>query len=190
MDGVIRVRHVGGGRKKYAFAVPEALAAHCHRGDELLVETRYGLRIARAVTEVLRGAKAEEQAKKAGGREALRPVVGVIAPVVRQHVREGLYAELADGLRTRSYAEREALREADRPQSAEVEALLAMDGKTMESLNHCCDPLRIVWVGAEAGDNAEADPLRIVGAGTEMEDNAEARCATQTRVGREWGYKK
>lgn len=120
MDGVIRVRHVGGGRKKYAFAVPEALAAHCHRGDELLVETRYGLRIARAVTEVLRGAKAEEQAKKAGGREALRPVVGVIAPVVR-------------------------------------------------------DPLRIVWVGAEAGDNAEADPLRILGAGTETEDNAEAR---------------
>ena len=94
------VRH-DGGRKKYAFAVPEALAAHCHRGDELLVETRYGLRIARAVTEVLRGAKAEEQAKKVGGREVLRPVVGVIAPVVRQHVREGLYAELADGLRTR-----------------------------------------------------------------------------------------
>ena len=100
MDGVILVRH-DGGRKKYAFAVPEALAAHCHRGDELLVETRYGLRIARAVTEVLRGAKAEEQAKKVGGREVLRPVVGVIAPVVRQHVREGLYAELADGLRTR-----------------------------------------------------------------------------------------
>ena len=111
VDGVIRVRHVGGGRKKYAFAVPEALAAHCHRGDELLVETRYGLRIARAVTEVLRGAKAEEQAKKAGGREALRPVVGVIAPVVRQHVREQAFDELVRKLQHQMFAERWVLRE-------------------------------------------------------------------------------
>ena len=44
-----------------------------------------------------------------------------------------------------------------------------MYGEMMESLDHCCDPLRIAWVGAEA------DPLRILGAGTETEDNAEAR---------------
>lgn len=154
MDGVILVRH-DGGRKKYAFAVPEALAAHCHRGDELLVETRYGLRIARAETEVLRGEEAEARVKKAGGGETLRPVVGVIAPLVRQHVREELYAELADGLRARAYAERAALREADGPLGAEVEALMAMYGEMKESLNHCCDPLQPM-IGAEAEDNAEA----------------------------------
>ena len=154
MDGVILVRH-DGGRKKYAFAVPEALAAHCRRGDELLVETRYGLRIARAETEVLRGEEAEARAKKAGGREALRPVVGVIAPVVRQHVREELYAELADGLRARAYAERAAQREADRPQSAEMEALLAMYREIKPGLSHCCDPLQPM-IGVETEDNAEA----------------------------------
>lgn len=154
MDGVILVRH-DGGRKKYAFAVPEALAAHCHRGDELLVETRYGLRIARAETEVLRGEEAEARVKKAGGGETLRPVVGVIAPLVRQHVREELYAELADGLRARAYAERAALREADGPLDAEVEALMAMYREVKPGLSHCCDPLQPM-IGAETEDNAEA----------------------------------
>ena len=111
MDGVIRVRHVGGGRKKYAFAVPEALAAHCHRGDELLVETRYGLRIVRAETKVLRDGEAKVQAEKVGGWEALRPVVGVITPQIRQHVREQAFDELVRKLQHQMFAERWALRE-------------------------------------------------------------------------------
>lgn len=111
VDGVIRVRHVGGGRKKYAFAVPEALAAHCHRGDELLVETRYGLRIVRAETKVLRDGEAEVQAEKVGGWEALRPVVGVITPQIRQHVREQAFDELVRKLQHQMFAERWALRE-------------------------------------------------------------------------------
>ena len=92
VDGVILATH-DGGRKKYAFRVPEELAAYCHRRDDLLVETRYGLRIVCAETKVLRGEEAEVQAEKVGGWEALRPVVGVITPQIRQHVREQAFAE-------------------------------------------------------------------------------------------------
>lgn len=109
MDGVILVRH-DGGRKKYAFAVPEALAAHCHRGDELLVETRYGLRIVSADSAVKYGEEAETMAKEAGAGEVLRPVVGVITPQIRQHVREQAFDELVRKLRYQIFAEREALR--------------------------------------------------------------------------------
>lgn len=110
VDSVILATHCGR-RKKYAFRVPEALAAHCHRGDELLVETRYGLRIVRAETKVLRDGEAEVQAEKVGGWEALRPVVGVITPQIRQHVREQAFDELVRKLQHQMFAERWALRE-------------------------------------------------------------------------------
>lgn len=110
MDGVILATH-DGGRKKYAFRVPEELAAYCHRRDDLLVETRYGLRIVCAETKVLRGEEAEVQAEKVGGWEALRPVVGVITPQIRQHVREQAFDELVRKLQHQMFAERWALRE-------------------------------------------------------------------------------
>lgn len=112
MDGVILATH-DGGRKKYAFAVPEALAAHCHRGDELLAETRYGLRIVSADSAVKYGEEAEAAAKKAGAGEVLRPVVGVITPQIRQHVREQAFEELVRKLQYQAFAERWALRVAE-----------------------------------------------------------------------------
>lgn len=110
VDSVILTTHCGG-RKKYAFRVPEVLTAYCHRRDELLVETRYGLRIVRAETKVLRDGEAEVQAEKVGGWEALRPVVGVITPQIRQHVREQAFDELVRKLQHQMFAERWALRE-------------------------------------------------------------------------------
>lgn len=110
VDSVILATHCGR-RKKYAFRVPEALAAYCHRRDDLLVETRYGLRIVRAETKVLRDGEAEVQAEKVGGWEALRPVVGVITPQIRQHVREQAFDELVRKLQHQMFAERWALRE-------------------------------------------------------------------------------
>lgn len=112
VDGVILATH-DGGRKKYAFRVPEVLAAYCHRLDDLLVETRYGLRIVCAETKVLRGEEAEVRAEKVGGWEALRPVVGVITPQIRQHVREQAFEELVRKLQYQAFAERWALRVAE-----------------------------------------------------------------------------
>lgn len=112
MDGVVLATH-DGGRKRYAFRVPEELAAYCHRRDDLLVETRYGLRIVCAETKVLRGEEAEVRAEKVGGWEALRPVVGVITPQIRQHVREQAFEELVRKLQYQAFAERWALRVAE-----------------------------------------------------------------------------
>lgn len=109
MDGVILVQH-DGGRKKYAFAVPKELAAHCHSISELLVETRYGLRIVSAASAVKYGEEAEAMAKKAGAGEVLRPVVGVITPQIRLHVREQVFDELVRNLQYKMFAERFALR--------------------------------------------------------------------------------
>lgn len=92
---IVFVKH-GKKNKRYAFEVPDFLTTYIKKGMDVLVETKNGLRIAKAVTGVLSGDGVPDVVKMSRARTPLAPVVSVITPEVVSYIEKKFADAIVD----------------------------------------------------------------------------------------------
>jgi hypothetical protein len=93
---IVYVNHGAG--KDFAFRVPDEMVKHIHKGDIVVCETMYGVKVGICQTGVITGDGALDKAISDGAYQPLKPIIGKLYPELKPVIVEDIRRLIMKGL--------------------------------------------------------------------------------------------